>query len=151
MCVSSSGALKHYQAGMTLNKFSASCVLQQIGSMDLCCESNVRPAFGQKFQREIFFSLYLVRLSNSSSAELDYFSCSLLYTGIALWRFQTYSEYLLSDIVGLSLVHSCGSQNSKGTSVPGASVLMYLSRFLVLYTFTHCEDCLYFLAFSSMD
>ena len=27
MCVSSLGALKHYQAGMTLNEFSASCVL----------------------------------------------------------------------------------------------------------------------------
>lgn len=52
--VSSSGALKHYQVGMTLNEFSASCVLQQIGSMDLGCKSNVRPGFDQKFQREIF-------------------------------------------------------------------------------------------------
>lgn len=43
--------------------------------MCLGCKSNVRPAFDQKFQREIFnfFSLYLVRQSNSSSAELDFF------------------------------------------------------------------------------
>ncbi|XP_070952126.1 DNA-directed RNA polymerase I subunit RPA12 isoform X1 [Macaca nemestrina] len=37
--VPTASALKHYQAGITLNKFLASCFLEQTDSMNLSCKS----------------------------------------------------------------------------------------------------------------
>ena len=59
ICVSCSGALRCYQARITLNKFSASCFLEHIGSMNLDCKSNVKASFWLEILRGDFFFLPL--------------------------------------------------------------------------------------------
>lgn len=124
ICVSCSGALRCYQARITLNKFSASCFLEHIGSMNLDCKSNVKASFWLEILRGdfVFIPLPCETVKFLFWRVGFFFSLFPFIQRGSPLASQTYSEYLLSDIVGLSLVHPCGYQNSKGTMVAGASV-----------------------------